>query len=404
MDSDLSRAVYASETATADDRGAIRFRVVRDFGDTLSVTFRFLRENGRELGLALLVIAGPAALLANGAGGVVQARMYTTMANPANATDPFAVFRMLGSPAYLLALVLGMVAPFLVLALTFAYVRGYRRGEAGTLTPSRLWAEAQGMVGPLLLFYLATTAVVVLGAVVNIIPCLGTLAYLAGMVYLFPMSSVAFVVRAEEGLGIVDSWKRAQALVRPHWGQSVAVIFLSWLLLFVVMTALAIVTTVPQMMAGGLAGGLVQPPLVVTVLTALVASLLVLAYTIPFAASVFQYHTLVERASGTGFGADIAALAAPTRPPEPDPTFTARPAPPAAASSAAPTFTAHPAVPGTTPDAGFRDTGFRDGAVPTATAPPSDAAAASPVAPPADSSAPRGFRGGGFDGPTTDDR
>ncbi len=225
------------------------------------------------------------------------------------------------------------------------------------------------------------------------------------MVYLFPMSSVAFVVRAEEGLGIVASWKRAQALVRPEWGQSFAVIFLSWLLLFVVMLALTMATTIPQMMAGGLTGGMTQPPLAMTVLTALVASLLVLAYTIPFVASVFQYHTLVERASGTGFGADIAALAAPTRPPEPDPTFTARPAPPATATPAAPIFTAHPAAPETTPDAGFRGTGFRDGAMPTATAPPSDAPAASPpVAPPADSSAPRGFRGGGFDGSATDDR
>lgn len=69
----------------------------RDFGNKINATFQYVIQNMRSLGLALLYIVGPVALLAGIASGVMQSNMLHLMSDPDNtdADNPMAAFQMM---------------------------------------------------------------------------------------------------------------------------------------------------------------------------------------------------------------------------------------------------------------------------------------------------------------------
>lgn len=343
------------EPAPPDDAGALPFRRERDLGDVVNVTFRFLRENLGELGLGLLVVVGPVALVAAFLSAWAQLQMETALAGPLDPTDPEALFSTPGYVAGLAVTVLVTVLmQLLIQAVVLGYVERYRRGEAGTLLPTEIWEATKRAFGPVL----STTAIglglalgvfVALSFLTAVSPAFGLLAMLVGLVgvvYLGPSLTMLYVERVAERDTFWDGFEVTRGLVRGQWWPTFGVIFVSGLIAVVIMLVLSIPGAVVQaafsfntldgggtLRVVGLAAG------------SLFGVLVYAAYAVPTVASAFQFFNLVERKEGRGLGARLDALAAaPERPSALPPAPLSEPAPEPPA------------------ERGFRGGGFDDGA------------------------------------------
>ena len=311
------------DPAPPDDAGAIRFRRERDLGDVVNVTFRFLRDNARELGRGLLVIAGPAALVAAILSTWAQLQIETALSGPYDPSDPAALF---GSEAYLRGLAVSLVVvvamQLLIQSIVLGYVEGYRRGAAGALAPTELWEATKRAFGPVFstmavtvaLLFALFVAVSLVTALVPVLGLLGALALMALAVYLVPILTLLYVQRVAEGDGFWEGFEATRDLVRGHWWFTFGLLVVVALLVFAVSIVLSVPGLVVQTafgfntLDGG--GGL---SVVAFAVTALFGVLLYAAYVLPVVAAAFQYFNLVERRDGTGLLARVDALGAEPR-------------------------------------------------------------------------------------------
>ena len=360
IDDFSSSGSLLDNSASSDDLGEIRFRRERDVGDVINVTFRFLRDNLRELALGMLYIVGPIALLASVLSFFVQSQMQSSMFDFTNIeNDPFEIYSSIFTPAYLGYLVLLLVVQILVSAVVLGYVSLYREGHAGEITPSLLWAEASHMIWPIIALSLLVALFAIVSMLVWIVPCLGAIVWLAALVYLFPSLLMAIVSRVLDEDSAMGALKRPYELVKGQWGMS----FGTMAIAVIAFLAFGMLLSIPNMMVsfGSMMGTLSgdDPGGASRVLLAIgsvLSTLTYVGYTIPLVAGAFLYFNLVERKEGTGLFADIDLLdSAPAVPEEPDDQGLRHPPPPGSDAGAR--------------DDGFRSGGFRGG----------------------------GFRGGGFD-------
>ncbi|MCH7638010.1 MAG: hypothetical protein IH855_00885 [Bacteroidetes bacterium] len=349
-----------NDPASSDDLGEIRFRRQRDVGDIINVTFRFLRDNLREIAVGMLYIVGPVALLAAVLSFFVQSQMQASMFDFTNIeNNPFEIYSSIFTPAYFGYILLLMVVLILVTSVVLGYISLYREGRAGEIAPSLLWAEASHMIGPIIALFLLVGLFATLSFVVWIVPCLGAIAWLAAVVYLFPSLSMATVSRVLDEDSAMGALKRPYQLVKGQWGMS----FGTMAIAVIAFMAIATLLSVPGAVVGfGSAMGSLTGDdpgggsRVLLAIGSLLSTLTYLGYTIPLVAGAFLYFNLIERKEGAGLFADIDLIdSAPTVVEEPDDLELRGPSPPG-------------------PDPGARDSGFRDGGFRHG-----------------------GFRGGGFD-------
>src|SRR5690606_15574086 len=163
--------------------------------------FRFLRDNARELGRGLLVIAGPVALLAALLTTWAQLQMETALAEPYDPADPAALF---GSDAYVTGvaatLLVVLVMQVLIQSIVLGYVEGCRGGQAGALPPAALWEATKGAFAPVFGTLLYTVALLfavlfVVSLVTAVVPLLGVAMVFGVMVlaiYFFPILTLLY--------------------------------------------------------------------------------------------------------------------------------------------------------------------------------------------------------------------
>ncbi|NNF59014.1 MAG: hypothetical protein HKN04_12335 [Rhodothermaceae bacterium] len=360
-DLSTSGGLLGDDATAPDDQGALRFRRVRDLGGVINVTFRFLSETWRELGMGLLVIVGPVAVLAALASVVLQNQMLGTMAGlgQVDPNDPFALFGQFFTPAYFAVLLFGFLAPLLVTAVTLAYVRLYRAGEAGAITPGFLWAETRTTLGPVLTTTLALVGLGILSIVVALIPCLGLLAGFAFWIYLVPIVSLLYVVRTLEGDGLAEGVRRVRSLIEGRWAPSFGTVFVAGVIVFII----AMVFSIPSSMVSfgwtmnTLSG---EPPgsgtRVLMAVGAVLGTFVYATYVIPVLAAAFLYGSLAERAESTELHAAVEAIGLTPRPEDTvmDPPLRAQPDDDASLSSWRPSSDDAPP----SSSSGFRGGGF----------------------------------------------
>ncbi len=318
MIDDFGRAgALLNHPDSSDDLGTIRFREERDVGDIINTTFRFLRDNLREIAAGMLYIVGPIALLAAVLSFFVQSQMQALtfeFTNPG--ANPFDILGSIFTPAYLVYIGLLLVVQFLVTAVVLGYVRLYREGYAGGITPGVLWAEASHHIWPILALSLLVGLFLMLSVLVWIVPCLGALVWLAAFVYLSPSLSMATVSRVLDEDSAMDALKRPYELVKGQWGMSFGVMAIA----LVAFMVFAMVLSVPGAIAGfGSAMGTLTGDnpgggsRVLLAVGSVLSTLTYLGYTIPLVAGSFLYFNLIERKEGVGLFSEIDRIdAAPT--------------------------------------------------------------------------------------------
>ncbi len=266
----------------------------RDFGNKINATFQYITQNFRSLGMSLLYIVGPVALVAGITSGVMQSDLLRLVGESGNArtNDPLAAFRMMSqflSPTFWLAMLFSILANVTVILTTYAHMKVYERTKSSTISVADVWAEIQPMIGRAIVISLLNSVVVGVGFMFLVIPG----------IYVAVVLSLSLAVTCFEGTDFGTTWTRCFQLIRDKWWSTFGLIFIMALiiaivgLLFAVPTALIAFLTGSKMLPDVSVGWL----MVVNVINLVGRTLLnVVLYT----AIGFQYTNLVERQEGRG--------------------------------------------------------------------------------------------------------
>ena len=290
----------------------IILRRERDFGEVLSVTFQFLRQNAGPLVKSLLFIAGPAMALSV----VVNPFAGSTglLLNPEELLTSEGGF---GTATFWVRVAVGTLLSYFGMMLAVAVVNEfvvlYQARGPGGFEVEDVWRQARRSVWKVLGTVLLLAVFFVVPAVIVIIPCLGALAYLVGVVYFTAALSLAFIVQAQEEAGVFASLGRSRALVRDRFWPTLGVAFVSGIIYY----ALSVCFAMPSLVLTGLTAfhGIEGEavPGVYGVLMKLfgVAATLggLLTYAVPLVALAFQYFSLVEQKERTGLMERVEAMA-----------------------------------------------------------------------------------------------
>ena len=290
------------------DLGAIRFQKERDVGGVLNATIAFIKRDPRGVLVPFFAIAVPAGLL-TGIATVLFSRSAVAFSDPAFMADPDDIGAVLGEigVAYAVLLVCGLVAGSVAWATVGGIVRAYRQGDS--LTVATVWDETRGLVLPMLGFFTIAALVAVLSAVINIIPCLGTIAYVAFIIWAFPHLSIALASRMTETHSMGDAWRRGRSLVKGAWGPTAGALLIAWVIAYVLAIAFSIPAYVVQF---ALSVGSEDPTQALQTthpIWALISALSTVVYVIPLLTMFFVHGKLVAEVEGASLDDDLDLLA-----------------------------------------------------------------------------------------------
>jgi hypothetical protein len=284
----------------------IEYRRRRDFGESVSVTFEFLRQHFRPLGRAVLFICGPVILIVSVVGGIFYAGLVEMMSfsTEGRIRDPEAYLAdFLGNMG--VTFLLSMVAITFIAGVVNEYIRiaadaGERDepiavDEVWELMKEDLWMHLTSIFG--------TIVIVVIGTLFLVIPG----------VYLAIALSIIASARTMEQIGFFKGISRSISLTSGHWWFTAGLLFV----MSIISSFLGMGFAVPQyvvMFLIGLnaaEGGNVadyQLAMVVTNAISFFGSYLV--YSLSIITLALHYFSLVERKEGTGAMVKITQIGA----------------------------------------------------------------------------------------------
>jgi MFS family permease len=276
----------------------------RDFGDKINVTFQYVTQNFRSLGLSLLYIVGPIALVAGIASGIMQSNLFDLAKSSGNAdsgSDPMAAFRMMQnvfSPAFALAGLFSLLAVLVVSLATYAHMKVYGRKTAQRMETSQepvpisvaeVWEEMQTHIGQ-------GIVVSVLSSIVTVV---ATLFFVLPGIYVGIVFSLAMAVVVFEGTDFSQTWNRCLTLIRDKWWSTFGLL----IVMGIISGLVGLIFTLPAGIISLLIGSKLLPDVsgfwvvVGNVLATVGGTLL---RSLIYIALGFQYTNLVERQEGRG--------------------------------------------------------------------------------------------------------
>ncbi|HLL97204.1 MAG TPA: hypothetical protein VK404_19680 [Spirosoma sp.] len=280
----------------------------RDFGDKINATFQYVSQNFRSLGLALLYIVGPVAVLAGIASGVMQSNLLrlTTNAARTQPDNPLAAFQILSqfaSPSFWLAMLFGLLANVVVVLVTYAHMKVYERQKGRDVLVADVWTEVQPAIGRAVIISLLGSIITAVGMVFLLIPG----------IYVAVVLSLALAVTLFEGTSFGDTWERCFKLIRDKWWSTFGLI----VVMAIIVGIVGMIFAVPTAIIAFFVSAKMLPDvstawLVVANVIALVGRTMLNA--VLYLAIGFQYTNLVERQEGRGLISAIDSIGTPSQP------------------------------------------------------------------------------------------
>lgn len=324
------------------------FRRSRDFGESFSALFEFLRQNWKNLSMSLIFIAGPLILIMGVGGGFLVSEVFSVLQQTSFASPDFAVKI---SEVVLKGFVLGVVY-FLtgasVLAVTCEFIQFSLDGMTEKFDVSILWAKIRShfwrhianfitincfgfviflpfmlIIGVLAGTGLGGVELVIVFYLLLLFVGLPLGLYIGTVLSLFPM------MRTNENIGVLAGIKRCFFLIKNNFwatlgyyivvGLIQGVVGMIFMIPFYIMYFIAIITIIPQ--SGQMEDGTTllnnfgtgfQVAFTVAGVIAVGGGLLLNCITIT--AQALQYFNLVERKEGVGMMAKLEQLGTPESP------------------------------------------------------------------------------------------
>ncbi|AKD53591.1 hypothetical protein [Spirosoma radiotolerans] len=281
----------------------------RDFGNKINATFQYIIQNMRSLGMALIYIVGPVALVAGIATGVMQSDMlqFARDSGEMDEQNPMAPFQLMTkfiSPTFWLAMFFSVLANVAVIVTTYAHMRIYDRTKSNTISVADVWAEVQPMIGRAIIISVLNSIIIGIGFVFLFIPGL----------YVAVVLSLSLAVTAFENTDFGTTWSRCFQLIRDKWWSTFGLIVVMGIIVAVV----GLLFAVPATLIAFLTGAKMLPNVsVVWLILGNVINLVgrTLLNVVLYTAIGFQYTNLVERQEGRGLISAIDSIGtSPTQP------------------------------------------------------------------------------------------
>lgn len=288
----------------------VQLNQVRDFGQIISSTFQFLKQEWRPLFRALAVICLPPAMLAGFFIGKTIGDIQTLSFGD-SAGDPTALFS--GMMAAYIPIMLGYVLMFfafmMMIAVTYEYLRAVHLGEQHMISTGELFRRATGQLGSYIGTGILSTLLMGLGFVLCILPGF----------YVLSVLSLAFSCHAMERSGGAGSLSRSYELVKDKFwevlGLVIVIGLIQTVITYMLMLPFSIVTmvvtfnsTFDAITAGD------QPALpgwmamFTAISTALQLGVSILSYPIVAVGLTMKYFSLKEQKEGSNLREKVAGF------------------------------------------------------------------------------------------------
>lgn len=296
----------------------IDFHKARDFGETLNVSFLFVRQHFKSMMLGMLFIAGPFVLV----GSVIPILLFSRLSGMSasdnllgTGPDNWLVNAGASMIVNVLALLLGMV---MAIGVIYEYILLYyhREDTSDGIETGELWQAIRRDFWRLLG---ATFGLVLLLGFGGF--CLNFVAILLGtslgpfgifflvvatfflQIYLWVPLTLVVIISLHERIGLFEALNRSFYLVKGYWWQTFGLILICVLMQY----ALLLLCLVPFMIIGFTTEMFTEmgTSLGTTVVFALAISIAItliitLSFCLFLTVSAFQYFNLVERKESVG--------------------------------------------------------------------------------------------------------
>ncbi|MBC7919641.1 MAG: hypothetical protein H7Z75_00965 [Ferruginibacter sp.] len=279
----------------------IELRQTRDFGEVISATFDFIRQNLRKLLLCVLYLGGPFALVGALSLGFYQSQTFL------NSGAIFSANSLVSLGVYFLVV---LTASVVVTATVCYFMLLYRAGEEFEV--GDVWRLVKQDFWMLLLTSIGFTLLCIPAFLFCFFPGV----YVS--VALFPI----FTIRLVERIGFWEAVRRSFQLVSGRWWPTFGILIVTAM----IQGMIALVVVLPFLIAMGVMGILsVQSgetpaggtfALLYTIANSLQVVVSLVCGSIVVVALAFQYFSLVEEKEGVGLRQRIGTLGTQPSPPE----------------------------------------------------------------------------------------
>ncbi len=187
----------------------IDFRQRREFGDVISVTFTYVRQNFSSLGIALLYVGVPLSVLQ----GIVAALYQRADTSMQDSTDLFLLTRAFETE-FLLSLALSLLLYAGVTGVIFAHVLRYISEPDGTpVQPTDLVSDMLSNALPILITTFG------LGVIIFAIAIPSIFLLFIPVIYISISTAPMLFMRLYEKLDFFAAFSRSFKLVQGRWWQ-----------------------------------------------------------------------------------------------------------------------------------------------------------------------------------------
>ncbi|MCB9090796.1 MAG: hypothetical protein H6628_21070 [Calditrichae bacterium] len=273
----------------------IEFRRERDFGQVLSATFFFFRQNVKPLSKHLLLIIGPLLIIW---------AIYNVYNLRALGEDyPTGLFEtmMLLTSNFSLMSFLPMLIGLVYIALIYGYMtlymdRGFAQFGTGDILRLVLRHFLRLAVASALMFMMLTV---------------GVFFFLVPFVYLLVVLSNYYIIMLREDAGIFDAIVRCFQLIAGKWWPTFGLLLILWIIYFAFSFAVSLPVLALTFLVNYNSASDVTPTnlsMVWIFLNPLLSYISYLLTSIPVMAVAFHYFSLVEQKEKTGLLERIAAI------------------------------------------------------------------------------------------------
>lgn len=297
---------------------------VRDFGEIITDSFNFVRQNFKPLIKCFFVFSGFFLLAGALLMGLNQAKIFTSIDSTDFGETSSVFTRTFGymGMEYWIALSLTLVGYILLQVSMLSYIALYK--EKGNIAPTveEVWGYVKYfflrifggsliigflvMVGILIVFgglYAATSsnifAAILLSILLLIVP----------LVYIYPIFSLIFPIIVFENGSFGYSFGRAFTIIKRNWWVTFGALFIMgliiWVASFIILIPIGIISAINLIMHMGKGTSF---SMVITVITAILQALSHILYIVPIITISLCYFNLTEQLEGEGLLGRIGRL------------------------------------------------------------------------------------------------
>ncbi|MCB9184522.1 MAG: hypothetical protein H6591_11455 [Flavobacteriales bacterium] len=285
----------------------VQLRQVRDFGQIISATFFFLRQEWKPLARAILTIGLPATVLGGFlAGGTIASlqNLQYTGGDPSDVLGGISTGLFLMIPGILIL----AVGWLFVVSMVHEYIRAYHLNEHHGITTGELARRGASQIGPYFGAGFLSALLMIIGMLLCILP----------FFYVWTVLSLALVAHAIERTGGSGALGRSNQLVKGDFWPTLGLLLVISLIVAFINGALQLPFTIVGIIVGintgldSLDGGSAGLPTWWATFNAISTSVQwcvqMLTYPITVVCMAMKYFSRVEETEGHGLREKIAGF------------------------------------------------------------------------------------------------